>query len=189
MKASTRSRLDQLVALAALLLVWPILLAIGLAIRLDSRGPVLFVQTRVGLDEKPFRLVKFRTMKPDTPELATHLISRHTVTRFGALLRRTKLDELPQLFNVLRGDMSFVGPRPCLPSQVDLIEERRRRGIFGVRPGITGLAQVAGIDMSDPARLADLDELYLTQQGLLRDIVIIAQTIVGQGGDDRTHCP
>jgi len=186
---SLRSIVDQFVATFLLLLICPLLAVIALAVRLDSPGPIFFVQTRLGLREKPFQLVKFRTMRLGTPETATHMISKNAVTRVGVFLRRTKLDELPQLINVLRGDMSFVGPRPCLPSQRDLIDERRKRGVFSVRPGVTGLAQVAGIDMSEPERLAKVDALYIGRQSLLHDIMIVMRTLIGRGQGDPTRHP
>lgn len=178
--------LDQAVAIAMLIVLLPVLLAIGLAIRLDSAGPALFVQTRVGRNERPFRLYKFRTMKRDTPEAATHQVAVSAVTRIGAALRRTKLDELPQLVNVLRGQMGFVGPRPCLPSQIELIEHRRRRGVYAVRPGITGLAQVRGIDMSRPETLAEVDAQYVADRSLSGDVALILHTVLGAGRGDRT---
>lgn len=165
----------------ALLLV----LLLGVLIRSDSLGPAIFRQVRVGRAERPFICFKLRTMRIDTAEAPSHEVAGSSVTRFGHFLRRTKLDELPQLWNVLMGDMSFVGPRPCLPSQVELIEARRTRGLFAIRPGITGVAQVAGVDMSDPERLAALDATYLNDMSLSRDISLILATVFGAGRGDR----
>jgi O-antigen biosynthesis protein WbqP len=123
---------------------------------LDTGSP-LFYQTRVGLNLKRFVLIKFRTMKLNTKSEGTHLVDKSAITSFGYLLRITKLDELPQLWNVLKGDMSLVGPRPCLANQKKLIIERQKRGVFKVTPGITGLAQIKGIDMSRPTLLAKID--------------------------------
>ena len=133
------------------------LLAVLMVVGFFDTGSPLFRQVRVGRHIKPFTLVKFRTMRPDTASVATHLADASAITSFGSFLRRTKLDELPQLWNVLKGDMSLVGPRPCLFNQEALIVERAERGVFDARPGITGLAQVQGIDMSSPRLLAETD--------------------------------
>ncbi|WP_024586614.1 sugar transferase [Aliihoeflea sp. 2WW] len=178
--------LDIAIALPLLLVASPVLTVLVLAIRLDSTGPGLFRQMRVGRDERAFTCLKLRTMRADTGDRATHLTSADQVTRIGGFLRRTKLDELPQLWNVLKGEMSLVGPRPCLPSQDELIVARRRRGVFLVRPGITGLAQVRGIDMSDPARLVELDARYVETMTMAGDLGILAQTLIGKGQGDRT---
>lgn len=178
--------LDIAIALPLLLVASPVLAVLVLAIRLDSTGPGLFRQMRVGRGERAFTCLKLRTMRADTGDRATHLTSADQVTRMGGFLRRTKLDELPQLWNVLKGEMSLVGPRPCLLSQDELIVARRRRGVFFVRPGITGLAQVRGIDMSDPERLAELDARYVETMSIAGDLGILAQTLVGKGQGDRT---
>lgn len=169
--------------------ILPALLVIGIVailIRRGSPGPGLLRQARVGRDEKVFTCFKLRTMYVDTPDRPSHEVGRVAVTSIGAFLRRTKLDELPQLINILRGEMSFVGPRPCLPSQVALIEARRRLGVAHLRPGITGVSQVAGVDMSDPERLATLDATYLSQMTVVRDVGLIIRTVLGSGRGDRT---
>src|SRR3954447_22659873 len=143
-----------------LLLFCPVLLIILLAIRLQSPGPAIFAQLRVGQAGRPFTCYKFRTMYSGTANLPTHEVQASSVTPLGEYLRRFKIDELPQLWNVLAGDMSLVGPRPCLPTQTELVAARRRLGVFSVRPGITGLAQIRGIDMSDANRLAEVDAQY-----------------------------
>jgi O-antigen biosynthesis protein WbqP len=122
-------------------------------------------------------------MHAGTAVVPTHLVGAAQITRVGGFLRRTKLDELPQLLNIIRGEMSFVGPRPCLPTQSELIEERRRRGVFAIRPGLTGLAQIQNIDMSNPPRLAEVDASYLATQTFAGDISIIFRTVFG----GRTH--
>jgi lipopolysaccharide/colanic/teichoic acid biosynthesis glycosyltransferase len=149
-------------------------------------GSPLFRQTRVGRYQKPFVLVKFRTMKPGTASVASHLVDGAAITRWGRFLRRTKLDELPQLWNVLKGEMSLVGPRPCLFNQEELIRERAERGVYEVRPGITGLAQIKGIDMSDPVLLAKTDAAMLADFRLPDYFRYIFLTIAGQGQGDRT---
>nr|WP_232371110.1 sugar transferase [Desulfogranum marinum] len=147
-------------------------------------GSPLFFQTRVGRHMKPFNLIKFRTMLPETESVATHLVASKAVTKFGAFLRKTKLDELPQLINVLKGDMSLVGPRPCLYNQLELIEERERRGVFKVLPGVTGLAQVNKVDMSTPEILAKLDQELNETMSVSRYFRYIILTLLGQGTGD-----
>jgi lipopolysaccharide/colanic/teichoic acid biosynthesis glycosyltransferase len=138
----------------------------------------------VGRDRRPFVLYKLRTMSVDTGDRASHEVTPAQITRIGDILRKTKLDELPQLLNVLKGDMSFVGPRPCLPSQMALIEERSRRGVYRIRPGITGPAQLAGIDMSTPKELAEADALYLERINLWDDFRYLVRTALGRGSGD-----
>ncbi len=137
------------------------------------------------MERHQFLLVKFRTMRPDTASVATHLAQASSITRLGRFLRRTKLDELPQLWNVLKGEMSLVGPRPCLVSQVELIAAREARGVFAVRPGITGLAQVNGIDMSDPERLAKMDSEMIGSLNLRDYFRYLVLTVTGKGSGDR----
>jgi O-antigen biosynthesis protein WbqP len=155
-----------------------------IAIRLESPGSPVFAQKRVGRGERVFTCYKLRTMLQDTGEQPSHNVDRSAITRVGAFLRHFKVDELPQLVNVLRGEMSLVGPRPCLPSQHELIEARRRRGVFAVLPGITGLAQIRGVDMSDPERLASLDQEYVDSRSLIGDLRLLLQTAVGHGHGD-----
>ena len=162
----------------------PILLVLALLGWFDTRSP-LFKQTRVGRKQKPFTLVKFRTMKLGTASVATHLASASAITPFGNFLRRSKLDELPQLWNVLWGDMSLVGPRPCLPNQQELINARENLGVFNARPGITGLAQIQAIDMSTPQKLAKTDAEMLQALTLKHYFKYIFLTVVGKGSGDR----
>jgi len=152
----------------------------------DNRFP-LFRQQRVGRHQQPFVLVKFRTMRPDTASVATHLADASAITPYGRFLRRTKLDELPQLWNVLLGHMSLVGPRPCLFNQHELITERAARGVFNVRPGITGLAQVQGIDMSTPELLAKTDAEMIASLTVVDYFRYIFLTVVGKGAGDRVR--
>lgn len=173
---------------AALILVvlggWA-MIVIALYVRLDSKGPAIFAQQRVGRFGRVFTCYKFRTMTVGTANAATHSVSAAAVTRAGRMLRKTKLDELPQLLNVLCNDMSLVGPRPCLPLQSELIEQRRARGVLALKPGITGMAQVSHIDMSDPARLAVWDAQYGAFRTLIGDMIIIFKTVLGRGKGDR----
>lgn len=176
--------LDILLSGFGLLLGWPLLLVIALIGWFDNGSP-LFRQVRVGRLQKPFTLVKFRTMRLGTSSVATHLASRDSVTPFGHFLRRTKLDELPQLWNVLKGEMSLVGPRPCLFNQEELVAERAARGVFNSRPGITGLAQINEIDMSTPVLLAETDARMLASLTVAEYFRYIFQTVAGKGAGDR----
>ena len=173
--------LDVLASMVLLLFCSPILLIVIIAIRRQSPGPAIFRQVRVGKKGRPFTCYKLRTMYSGTASLPTHEVQASSVTVLGEHLRRFKIDELPQLCNVLIGDMSLVGPRPCLPSQAALVEARRQLGVFEVRPGITGLAQVKGVDMSDANRLAELDAQYVRTQSLIGDFRLILATLRGQG--------
>lgn len=175
---------DFLIALAGLVLGLPVLLSIY-ALGLFDTGSPLFLQERVGRNKKPFVLIKFRTMRVDTASVATHLASVSSITRLGGFLRKTKLDELPQLWNVLKGDMSLVGPRPNLFNQYELIAMRDALGVYAVRPGITGLAQVRGIDMSTPDLLAETDASMLAKMTPGQYFKLILLTVVGQGRGDR----
>ncbi len=177
---------DVLFSAVGLILGASLLLLLTFIGFLDTRSP-LFRQVRVGRDQKPFTLWKFRTMRRDTASVATHLASRSSITRFGHFLRRTKLDELPQLWNVLNGDMSLVGPRPGLFNQEELTRERALRGVFKVRPGITGLAQISEIDMSTPELLAKTDQRMLQHLTLRAYFKYILLTISGKGAGDRVN--
>ncbi|WP_026333164.1 sugar transferase [Thioalkalivibrio sp. ALM2T] len=176
--------LDVVLSTVGLVLGAPVL-AVLWVIGWFSTGSPLFRQERVGRYQRVFTLVKFRTMRPDTASVATHLADASAVTRFGRFLRGTKLDELPQLWNVLKGEMSLVGPRPCLPSQVELVAAREARGVFAVRPGITGLAQVNGVDMSDPERLAEMDAEMIGSLTLRDYFRYLVLTVTGKGSGDR----
>lgn len=178
--------LDITFSLLGLFFVCPLLLIIAVIGFFDTGSP-LFVQVRVGQGKRVFKLIKFRTMRPDTASLASHLVDASSITSLGSLLRKTKLDELPQLWNVLKGDMSLVGPRPCLPNQSELINERDLLGVYSARPGITGLAQINGIDMSTPELLAKTDAKMLETLGLKNYFSYILQTVLGKGCGDRVR--
>ncbi len=162
----------------------PVFLFIYLLGLLDTGSP-LFSQKRVGQYKKAFVLVKFRTMSLDTASVASHLASSASITKIGGFLRRTKLDELPQLWNVLKGDMSLVGPRPGLFNQEDLTRERESMQVFNVRPGITGVAQINNIDMSTPKLLAETDAKMIANMSIANYLELIIKTVLGGGGGGR----
>ncbi len=174
---------DFLISLFGLILGGPVLLVI-FAIGLFDTGSPIFRQERVGRYQKPFTLVKFRTMRPDTASVASHLADASAITPLGAFLRRTKLDELQQLWNVVKGEMSLVGPRPCLFNQTELIRERASCEVFNARPGITGLAQVNNIDMSTPRLLAETDARMLNELTVSAYFKYIFMTVGGKGSGD-----
>jgi O-antigen biosynthesis protein WbqP len=169
--------------LAALLTIpfLTLICILAVLIRIESPGSALLLQPRIGRNGAPFRCFKLRTMYDGTPAVPTHEAPSDAVTGLGRFLRASKLDELPQIWNVWRGEMSFVGPRPCLAIQTELIEERQRLGTLALRPGITGIAQAQGIDMSDPYRLAQIEATYLQTQSIAEDIRILASTFLRAG--------
>ncbi len=175
---------DFVFSLLGLVFGFPVLLVLTIVGLFDTGSPI-FRQVRVGRHQQPFTLVKFRTMKVDTASVATHLASSASITPFGHFLRKTKLDELPQLWNVLKGEMSLVGPRPGLFNQEELTAERAKRGVFDVRPGITGLAQVSEIDMSTPALLAETDQKMIQNLTVTDYFKYIFMTVAGKGAGDR----
>jgi lipopolysaccharide/colanic/teichoic acid biosynthesis glycosyltransferase len=176
--------LDFLFSFLGLVFGFPVLLIIYMIGVFDTGSPI-FKQERVGRNRKPFTLVKFRTMSVDTASVASHLASTASITKMGGFLRKTKLDELPQLWNVLKGEMSLVGPRPGLFNQEELTAARESGGVFNVRPGITGLAQVNGIDMSTPELLAKTDAKMIRDMSLKNYFKYIFQTVLGAGAGDR----
>lgn len=178
--------LDFLFSLLGLIFGSPVLFVIYIVGLFDTGSPV-FKQERVGRNKKPFTLVKFRTMSVDTASVASHLASTASITKMGGFLRKTKLDELPQLWNVLKGEMSLVGPRPGLFNQEELIQAREGRGVYLVRPGITGLAQVNSIDMSTPDLLAKADAKMISEMSLANYFKFILQTVAGKGSGDRVN--
>lgn len=175
--------IDLVLATLGLFVAFPVLFIVY-AVGLFESGSPLFFQERVGKDGKPFTLIKFRTMAVGTPSVASHLASQGSITRTGLFLRKTKLDELPQLWNVLRGEMSLVGPRPNLFSQYELIKERNERDVYSVLPGITGLAQVQNIDMSEPAKLAMIDAHMINTMSAKQYFWYIFTTLRGRGAGD-----
>ena len=176
--------LDFLFAAIGLVFGSPILLLLVLIGFFDTGSPI-FRQQRLGRDQNPFTLIKFRTMRVDTASVATHLANASAITPFGHFLRRTKLDELPQLWNVLKGEMSLVGPRPGLPNQFELTAAREAHGVFKARPGITGLSQVNEIDMSTPEKLAESDARMIANMSVTNYFRYIIMTVLGKGSGDR----
>lgn len=175
---------DFFISLVGLVVGLPVLVILFVVGLFDTGSPI-FHQERVGRYGRPFTLVKFRTIRVDTASVAFHLASSASITRFGHFLRRTKLDELPQLWNVLKGEMSLVGSRPCLFNQEELIEERRTGGVLDARTGITDLAQVNEIDMYTPVLLAETDARMLTSLSVGDYFKYIFMTVAGRGSVNR----
>ncbi|MBB1318424.1 sugar transferase [Shewanella sp. SR43-4] len=176
--------LDFLFSLLGLICFMPFLFILYIIGLFDTGSPI-FTQERVGRNKKPFILVKFRTMTLDTASVASHLASTTSITPFGGFLRKTKLDELPQLWNVLKGEMSLVGPRPGLFNQQELTQARDAKNVFAVRPGVTGLAQVNKIDMSTPELLAKTDREMIDTLTIANYFKYILMTVTGSGSGDR----
>jgi lipopolysaccharide/colanic/teichoic acid biosynthesis glycosyltransferase len=175
---------DLAFATSVTFVLWPVLLSAWIAVKISSRGPAIFKQTRVGLHGSQFNCYKFRTMLVGTKQAASHEVGQAAITAVGKVLRRTKIDELPQIINIFRNEMSVVGPRPCLPTQTDLITARKNLGVYFAKPGITGLAQIKGIDMSTPNRLAVVDAEYIAKRTLMLDAWLICSTLLGRGQGD-----
>ncbi|MDA9068910.1 sugar transferase [Gammaproteobacteria bacterium] len=166
------------ISLIGLILVLPLLIIISFFIYLEDGLPIFFKQKRFGIDEKEFTIFKIRTMKENAPELGTHDVDEIFQLRTGKVIRALKLDEFPQLLNVLKGDVNLVGPRPGLISQGKLRNERCNKNIFSIKPGITGLAQILGYNMSDPVKLAEIDRVYMDNQTIHLDTLILFGTFV-----------
>ncbi|HCM89453.1 MULTISPECIES: sugar transferase [Vagococcus] len=180
-KKGLKRCLDFLLSLMGIIVLSPLLIILVVAIKLDSKGPVIFTQRRVGKNKKLFNIYKFRTMKIDTPkEMPTHLLENPDffITKVGKFLRKTSLDELPQLFNILKGDMAVIGPRPALWNQDDLIEERDKYKSNDIRPGLTGWAQINGRDELEIEYKAKLDGYYTEREGFVMDVKCFFGTIV-----------
>lgn len=177
---------DFISSLIGTIILSPIILVVSIIIKCTSEGPILFSQRRIGKDNKEFKIYKFRTMRIDTPNVATHLLENpdQWITPIGKFLRKTSLDELPQLFNILKGEMSVVGPRPALYNQDDLIQLRTEKGIHKLVPGLTGWAQINGRDeLPIPEKVA-LDEEYVRIKGFWMDIKIIFLTVLSVAKSD-----
>lgn len=168
--------LDFILSLVGLVICTPLIIIIALLCFFETREPI-FRQVRIGKNGVPFTIFKFRTMRKNTISAPTHLVDVKSITGLGQFLRKHKLDEVPQLWNVLLGDMSLVGARPCLATQGELITQRKIRGVFSEKPGITGLAQLNGVDMRDPIRLAILDQEMLSGLSLGGYLKYIMMTV------------
>lgn len=177
---------DLVFSLFGLIVLTPVFIIVIILSYFDTGSPI-FIQTRMGKQKKPFKLLKFRTMNIKTASMASHLIDGSKITRLGRVLRKSKLDELPQLINILKGDMSLVGPRPNLLSQNELIIERQKLGVYNVRPGVTGLGQVENIDMSTPALLAEKDSIMISNMSIKKYFHYILLTAVGKGSGDAVN--
>ena len=177
---------DFIAAFIGIVVLSPFILLIVIILFLEHRKP-FFIQKRVGKNRVEFTLIKFRSMSPKAANLPTHEISADLITRTGKLIRATKLDELPQLWNVLKGEMSLVGPRPCLPTQEELINKRQALGVFKLRPGVTGPAQVKNIDMSTPKKLAQEDSQMVGNLTLFSYLKYVLMTITGSGQGDKVR--
>lgn len=168
-----------------LIFFWWGLVLIWLSIKLTSSGPGIFDQQRIGQYGQHFTCYKFRTMKKGTIQAGTHEVESDSITKIGSFLRKTKLDELPQIFNILKNELSLIGPRPCLPMQNELIRNRKIRGVFDVKPGITGWAQIQNVDMASPIKLSQLDAEYIALQSIAMELSIILATATGSGQRDK----
>jgi len=175
---------DVIFSTCGLILLFPIFILITIICYLETKSPI-FKQVRLGMNKKKFILYKFRSMRIETKSVSTHLVDSSSITKFGAILRKTKLDELPQLWNVFIGDMSLVGPRPGLANQKKLTYQRHKLNVFSVRPGITGLSQINKIDMSSPELLAQMDSKMIKSLNIRKYFKIIFLTMIGRGAGDR----
>lgn len=176
--------LDLLISIFSIILLWPLLLFI-IVLGLFDTGQPIFIQQRLGRNHEVFKLIKFRTMSLNTASVGTHEVNPSSITRLGKFLRKSKIDELPQLINVIIGDMSLVGPRPCLPNQDKVIKARDTKNVFSVRPGVTGLAQINKIDMSSPILLASTDQDMIANYSIKNYFYYIFLTLMGRGSGDR----
>jgi lipopolysaccharide/colanic/teichoic acid biosynthesis glycosyltransferase len=167
----------RLFAFAGLIILLPLVILAGLLIYFEDGSPAIFKQKRLGKNMKEFTLYKIRTMRNEAPSRGTHEVSKNYNLHFGSFLRKLKIDEFPQIFNVIIGDMNFFGSRPGLPNQIELKKFRESKGVFLSKPGITGLAQVCGYDMSDPEKLSEIDILYIQKCNLLLNIKILIATL------------
>ena len=187
MYKSIKNIIDRILALLGLVILSPLFLILVIAIKVDSRGPVLFKQKRVGIHKKYFNILKFRTMRIDTPkDTPTHLLEnpQQYITKVGGFLRKTSLDELPQIINILKGDMAIVGPRPALWNQYDLIAERDKYGANDILPGLTGWAQINGRDELPIDVKARLDGAYVKKMGFRMDLKCIVGTVISVAKQD-----
>jgi len=166
------------ICIIGLLSISPLLLFAAIAIIIEDGMPVFFIQERVGKNKSIFKIIKIRTLKIDAPNTGTHKLEHKYHLICGKIIRKMKLDEFPQLINVVKGDVNLIGPRPGLISQTDLTEKRHAKGIYEIKPGITGLSQVLGFDMSDPVKLAEIDKVYILKKSFYIDFLILISTFI-----------
>lgn len=166
------------ICLIGLIIISPFLFFAAIAIIIEDGAPIFFVQERIGKNKLIFKINKLRTLGTEAPNIGTHELDQKHRLLCGELIRKIKLDEFPQLINVLKGDLNLIGPRPGLASQIDLTEHRDAKGIYEIKPGITGLSQVLGYDMSDPSKLAEIDKIYIQQKSIYIDFLIITSTFI-----------
>ena len=185
--ATVKKLIDLAFVAFVVVFLWWALLLVWVAVRFSSPGPAIFAQDRVGKGGKVFTCYKFRTMHQGTRQAGTHEMTAASITKVGNFLRKTKLDEFPQIWNMLKNEVSLIGPRPCLPVQDELVAQRHAWGVFDVLPGISGLAQCQGIDMSDPVRLARKDAEYIACRTLPLELKIIVATATGGGQGDKVQ--
>jgi len=164
------------ICIIGLLVISPFLFFAAIAIIIEDGMPFLFIQERIGKNQLIFKIIKIRTLKIGAPNTGTHQLENEYKLKCGKLIRKIKLDEFPQLINVLKGDINLIGPRPGLVSQIDLTQNRNANGIYDIKPGITGLSQVLGYDMSDPSKLAEIDKMYIQKQSLYLNFLILIST-------------
>ena len=170
--------LRNLICTIGLIIISPFLFFAALMIIIEDGMPVFFIQERVGKNNAIFKIIKIRTLKREAPNTGTHQLDHKYQLKCGKLFRKIKLDEFPQLINVLLGDINLIGPRPGLISQTELTEFRSAKGIYEIKPGITGLSQVLGYDMSDPIKLAEVDKLYIENKSIYMDLLILLGTFL-----------
>ncbi len=179
-KSKVKKLFDYVSSFMGIIILSPVLIITSILIKAESKGPVIFKQKRPGINNKIFNIYKFRSMRIDTPDLATDKIEATVfITKTGRFIRRTSIDELPQLFNILKGDMSVVGPRPALYNQYELIEKRTNANVHTVKPGITGLAQVMGRDNITDDQKVQYDKFYVENQSFVLDMYILYKTVKG----------
>lgn len=172
------SAIRNIICISGLLVMIPIICISALAVIIEDGLPFFFKQERLGLNQKIFTIYKIRTLKRDAPQVGTHELKDSFQLKTGKIIRKLKLDEFPQLFNVIKGDLNLIGPRPGLKSQTELEDARLLYGIHKIKPGITGLAQILGYDMSNPSQLAEIDLLYMNHKSLKIDTMILIGTFV-----------
>jgi len=170
--------LRNLACIIGLIVISPFIFFAALAIAIEDGIPIFFIQERVGKNQLTFKIIKIRTLKKESPNTGTHLLDQKYQLVSGRLFRKLKLDEFPQLINVIKGDINLIGPRPGLLSQTELAKSRDMNGVFEVKPGITGLSQILGYDMSNPSKLAEVDRIYIENKSFYVDFLILIGTFI-----------